>query len=206
MNKKIITILITLILLGVVVFVYVSNGKSAPAPEGALFLPPTPPNTLAPAPLPPATFPDNTLDTSDWQTYHNEEFGFEVRYPSGWKVKIKPLASNIEPEGLSLFFARRVHPDHVISNHNIIEGSVAILGISKGNLIERMLQHGGDKEVLNINNMTVYKLSKNPPSYPYINWYFEKESFVYNFVETDATQDEDVPILQNIIHSFMFTD
>jgi hypothetical protein len=28
----------------------------------------------------------NVLDTSTWQTYHNEEFGFEMRYPSDWKV------------------------------------------------------------------------------------------------------------------------
>ncbi|MBI5817325.1 MAG: hypothetical protein HZB09_02770 [Candidatus Yonathbacteria bacterium] len=27
------------------------------------------------------SFPDNTLDTRDWQTYRSEEFGFEVRYP-----------------------------------------------------------------------------------------------------------------------------
>jgi len=27
------------------------------------------------------SFPDNNLDTSDWETYRNEEFGFEVRYP-----------------------------------------------------------------------------------------------------------------------------
>ena len=27
-----------------------------------------------------------TLDASTWQTYRNDEFGFEVRYPSNWRV------------------------------------------------------------------------------------------------------------------------
>lgn len=30
------------------------------------------------------TFPNNTLDTSDWEIYKNEEFGFEVKYPEEW--------------------------------------------------------------------------------------------------------------------------
>jgi len=28
------------------------------------------------------------IDTSDWLTYRNEEYGFELRYPGEWEVKI----------------------------------------------------------------------------------------------------------------------
>jgi len=33
--------------------------------------------------------PDNTIGVSDWKTYRNEEFGFEVEYPKGWFVNVR---------------------------------------------------------------------------------------------------------------------
>jgi len=27
------------------------------------------------------------IDTSNWQTYRNDEFGFEVKYPAGYKIQ-----------------------------------------------------------------------------------------------------------------------
>ena len=59
---------------------------------GGILLLKTMESSLPPAPspmpiaqqTPPPTPQQEVLDTSDWQTYRNEEFGFEVKYPKGW--------------------------------------------------------------------------------------------------------------------------
>lgn len=48
-------------------------------------------------------------DTSDWNTYRNEEYGFEVRYPINWKYRLQNLEYNFNSKNqtlLTVFFEK----------------------------------------------------------------------------------------------------
>lgn len=38
----------------------------------------------------------SNIDTSDWLTYHNEEYGFEIRYPGWTKISADPYGMGLE--------------------------------------------------------------------------------------------------------------
>lgn len=55
-------------------------------------------------------FPDNHIDTSNWKTYHNKEYGFEFKYPPDWRVK-----ETFFPEyRIELYYQRREGDDNGI--------------------------------------------------------------------------------------------
>jgi len=65
----------------VVAVVFLLRG-TAPAPAEQPVAEETEHAVPPPAPAPPSQV--EVIDTSDWQTYRNDEFGFEMRYPSDW--------------------------------------------------------------------------------------------------------------------------
>ncbi|MEK7518015.1 MAG: hypothetical protein AAB583_05720 [Patescibacteria group bacterium] len=53
------------------------------------------------------------IDTSTWQTYHNDEFGFEVKYPAWW-VKDIDAVNLVNPEsGSSFQVTKNGNPDNL---------------------------------------------------------------------------------------------
>ena len=45
----------------------------------------------------PTSTPEASIDISNWKTYRNEEYGFEFKYPEGWKMYQKALTSFVPP-------------------------------------------------------------------------------------------------------------
>lgn len=61
--------------------------------------------------------PDEEIDTSDWLTYENEEYGFSFMYPGDWSISdttVEPLESRTYAESLN-YYQKRI----VISVDNI---------------------------------------------------------------------------------------
>lgn len=73
MNKKSIIVLIIIAVLVVIGLVWAFGAERAVAPEDST----------------------SQIDTSDWQTYRNEELGFEFKYPRGWGEIIQTTSSQL---------------------------------------------------------------------------------------------------------------
>ena len=196
--------LIAVIVVGIIVyFCRQQVGNSIPTPPTTPSLVQTPSTALR-LPFDPMlknaeilSFPENILDTRDWQTYRNEQLGFEVTYPRGWRVE-----SHFAPNGTSEFveFFRIDESGKSVS--------VALFSIEKGKLIIESLQREKETNESAVSNnieMTIIHFPKDSNWSFNQSWHFEHKGFVYHFAETFGTTNEDVPYLDAIVRSFKFT-
>ncbi len=65
-----------------------------------------------------------TIDTSDWLTYRNEEYGFEFKYPRDWNIVNDDFADNIDLNnrgrfGIPGFWLLQFNTSIIKNDHNI---------------------------------------------------------------------------------------
>ncbi|PJE64429.1 MAG: hypothetical protein COU90_03205 [Candidatus Ryanbacteria bacterium CG10_big_fil_rev_8_21_14_0_10_43_42] len=138
------------------------------------------------------TFPDNTLDTSDWEMYRNEEFGFEIRYPRGWKINAPLIhrgtaVSSFSESGYG--GELRFFPDGIPSSDYLV--FMRVRNISLENQIENvenseMFPMAGVKEYIKVNNTVGIETKdfEGPGFYVYERYILEgQNNITYEFGE-----------------------
>ena len=150
---------------------------------------------------PPAQYVPQTLDTAGWQTYRNEEFGFEFRYPQSVKVE-EPTP---EAASTSLFVLQLSFPSKV----NLYEG-IGFLLIYNGmdniyidNFDLKGYIHsafnGEPEENFSFKGISGFKAGES--------YFFQKDAFVYvAYIWGSLDKSGDSYTLGQILSTFRFVE
>jgi len=148
--------IIIVLVLGYVVFVRPKLGESVQAPVASNG------NKVNTTPAPistPTPTPDNTseIDTSDWKVYKNEEFGFEVEYPS--TLYLFDCSSNFyEPDPLYIHFTPNKN-NNCNTPYKAIDSLIAISHVKnfdKKNLIDLLDKNVKEKNIIIDNKSSIH--------------------------------------------------
>jgi len=163
------------------------------------------------------------IDTSNWKTYRNEEFEFEVKYPEGWEVNVYQKNKKILGRVTFGFsnckdaFGGKIMPKECIwygidvydrKHKNIVEYESILKEFKYLSLTQYQKEiRKQKKRVLNVYG--IYKKNNQVDNTwdltkPQIKGFFSSELFAYKFghaTEID-TQEKGMNILMATIHTF----
>ena len=135
-----------------------------------------------------------TIDTSDWQTYRNDEFGFEIKYPEDWEEKENGVLHKATGSELS-----------IIKNNNL-NNLTLDEWFQEATVIGGRPTVKAGAESININGVKAYRLDSDLPP-PAL--YFEivaiadTQGNIYS-IYGNYQVDEDANILDQILSTFRF--
>ena len=151
-------------------------------------------------------------DTSDWQTYRNEEFGFEVKYPP-YVRRIEKFGnvSLEENSGMQLLFSEFSF-NNINSTYNcslFIKDKNSTNAISTMNILKKYdwENYFVPKEINGLNGKIIQKDGYGTMNYYFIDTYFLGDNYLYNFqLSGEKYRKDTVDDFNQILSSFKFID
>jgi len=151
---------------------------------------------------------NTSIDTSTWQTYRNDEFGFEMRYPKEWKV-----VDSKKEGSLWIVPSAIVHPSREFGSSILVRytfDELVAKNKEKGLSLDEWMNSfalgrnvRGVPHKVDIGNLEAYGLdATNQESDVYI---MDEEKRVY-LLSTYARNNQDFQILYQILSTFRFTE
>ncbi len=154
------------------------------------------------APIAVSSAPTEVLSTDDWQTYKNEEYGYEFKYPLNWEEKSTEIINPISGSGILFTIGnndKKLSLDNWIKGGSIVEGRGTPLALARP---------------VYINGVKVYKseepeLEKLGPPYPVFELYIsDKNNNIFGLLAmvSEKPEPEDGNILKQIFSTFKFVE
>lgn len=151
-------------------------------------------------------------DISNWQTYHNEEYGFEFKYPNAWNISSISQKNSIYALGLDSTVQSHDDTDlpydiEISVYSNISDLDYQKLGVKNLNDFLNKYSDRPDPKFINVKSITInqelgYQADSGPNSFAGgTYYYFFNETYIYEMFDFG-----DLPEFDRILSTFRFIE